>query len=212
MTTQEGRLCLTRGLPRQGLPHLGSPLAVPAHPSSLVLLWVPSRNGRPCVQRRTTASQAQARALALDVNSAPSIAKSAVYNCPTDDGTQVLAYFRASETTTVVSGTQRLAHSSQLSSPALAPRLSRCASYSVGWRRRMGYGAAVLADSAASTPIGPMSGGGFPQLDHLSAEDPGILYWTGRDVRCFVRRPHRPTPRLNAPVTNQRVIVTQSCR
>ncbi len=68
-----------------------------------MLLWVPSRNSRPCLQRRTTASQAQARALALDVNSAPSIARSAVYNCPADDGTQVLAYSRGSGTTTVVS-------------------------------------------------------------------------------------------------------------
>jgi len=145
MTTQEGRLCLTRGLPRQGLPHLGSPLAVPAHPSSLVLLWVPSRNGRPCVQRRTTASQAQARALALDVNSAPSIAKSAVYNCPTDDGTQVLAYFRASETTTVVSvalsGCSFITAeftSARTKTEPLRQLLSRLAPPNGLWRSRLG--------------------------------------------------------------------------
>jgi len=84
--------CVTKLPIPVGLTHLGPPVRVPALPSTVDLTWIPTINDRTCKQQHTKGRQAQARAVAAAINSAP-MAQDGTYNCPEGAGLGVVATF-----------------------------------------------------------------------------------------------------------------------
>lgn len=95
VTTRTVDGCVTKLPIPVGLTHLGAPVRVPTDTSTVQLTWIPTINDRTCQQQHTSGNQAQARALAAAINSAP-LAQDGTYNCPTGAGLAVVTTFEGS--------------------------------------------------------------------------------------------------------------------
>lgn len=92
-TQRRGGVCLVSGGLAPTWAFRGRPPTVDAAPTGAVVAWLPGLNSARCRAYLTNLAAAPAQRLAHEINAAPRF-PSGVFNCPSDDGTAIAAYFR----------------------------------------------------------------------------------------------------------------------